>query len=327
MSANKCFAYRYPGDRGEANPSQEPAQCPDLSDFARENKIRPQSNSHPTVSPAYRGGFQTDLCTRPQRAAYRRLNGGNARKCSEMSGNIEISAPNHHSRTGRNPAPANVRLRPQKTKSGSRAAIYQTACQPRKTGFNPSYQATAMPPPELKQRSEMLGNERAYEISAPNRHSAQAGTQHPEMSGYARKNQNPTSGPPSIKPCPSLVKAGSIPSPYQATASSLPPPECRQRSEMLGNEREYKISALNRHSRTGRNQPSTRKCLVTPAKNNPVPGPLQESEGIPPPPPRRRILRPVGGVRRPGRDPAHAQRPLREIARQELAPPVLPGRL
>ena len=159
MSANKCFAYRYPGDRGEANPSQEPAQCPDLSDFARENKIRPQSNSHPTVSPAYRGGFQTDLCTRPQRAAYRRLNGGNARKCSEMSGNIEISAPNHHSRTRRN--------------------------------------------------------------------------QRPQMSGYARKKQNPAPGPPATKPCPSHVMAGSNP-PYKVPANSQPS-ACIE--AMLGNER------------------------------------------------------------------------------------------
>ena len=39
-------------------------------------------------------------------------------------------------------------------------------------------------------------------------------------------------------------------------ASSLPPPESRQRSEMSGNKREHEIYAPNRHSRTGGNPTS-----------------------------------------------------------------------
>ena len=54
-------------------------------------------------------------------------------------------------------------------------------------------------------------------------------------------------------------------------------PAWRQRSEMSGNEREYKISAPNRHSRTGGN-PTSGNVRLCPPKQNPAPGPLQEDD-------------------------------------------------
>ena len=60
-------------------PRQEPSarKCPDMPAI---NKIRPRPDSHPIVSPACRGGFQTRPHTRPQRAACPGLTVGNARK-------------------------------------------------------------------------------------------------------------------------------------------------------------------------------------------------------------------------------------------------------
>ena len=153
-----------------------------------------------------------------------------------MIGIQKISAPNRHSRTGGNPAPGNVRLCPQKAKSAPRAAIYQIVCQPRKGRFQrlrTRPQRTACRRPVWRQRSEMSGNEREHEISAPNRHSRTGGNPVPANVLLYPQKQNPAPGPPSAKPCASLIRTGfnpSVPGP-----SEQPVPTFMEAT--LGNER------------------------------------------------------------------------------------------
>ena len=168
--------------------------------------------------------------------------------------------------------PVNVRLCPQKTKSTARP----TATQP-----CPRYgpQRTAYRRPVQRQRSGMSGNEREYEISAPNRHSRTGGNPAPEMSGYARKKQNQ----PPVRQRPNRV-------PSTVPNEQPDPPVRRQRSETSGNEREYEISAPNRHSRIGGNpvpvnvrlRPQKNK-INRPADSDPTVSPLRSPANSLPP--------------------------------------------